>query len=274
VSSPVNIIAEIGINHNGDLQIAKQLIDTAAASGCDYVKFQKRSPDIAVPDHQKTIAKDTPWGQMSYLDYKHRLEFGKDEYDQIDQYCKSKNINWFASVWDIASADFMKAYGDLVKIPSALITNLELLKYVRTQFKTVIISTGMSTEEEIETAVNFGQPNVIMHSNSTYPCPVEDLNLKYITWLKEKYNRAVGYSGHEYGLTTTFATIPLGASWIERHITLDRTMWGSDQMASVEPIGFIKLVKGIRAIEKALKGNHPRTISQGELMKKKSLRHS
>jgi len=268
----VKIIAEIGINHNGDMSIAKHLIDTAVLSNCDYVKFQKRSPDIAVPDRQKQVMRDTPWGQMSYIDYKHRLEFSKEEYDEINRYCQLKGILWFASVWDMPSVDFMKAYGPIVKVPSPMITDIELLAYARQHFDKMIISTGMSTEAEIEAAIQHGNPDVIMHTNSTYPCPVEDLNLEYITWLKGKYGKEVGYSGHEYGLTTTFATIPLGASWIERHITLDRTMWGSDQMASVEPIGFIKLVKGIRAIEKALSGNHARVISQSEQIKKESLR--
>ncbi len=272
MSDKVYIIAEIGINHNGDLSIAKQLIDTAVQSGCDYVKFQKRRPDISVPKSQKQLIKETPWGQMSYIDYKHKLEFSQAEYDEIDAYCRSKQIKWFASVWDKPSADFMKQYGSLSKIPSAMITDLELLAYARKSFDQLIISTGMSTEAEIETAVQHSDPDIIMHTNSTYPCPVEDLQLEYISWLQEKYKRVVGYSGHEYGLITTFATVALGVRWIERHITLDRTMWGSDQMASVEPIGFIKLVKGVRAIEKALTGNHARTLSPGELAKKESLR--
>jgi len=272
VSDKVHIIAEIGINHNGDLNIAKELIDKAVQAGCDYVKFQKRSPDLSVPERQKNILKQTPWGQMSYIDYKHRLEFGRAEYDAIDAYCQKKDIKWFASIWDKPSADFMKPYGSLSKVPSAMITDLDLLTYARQLFDILIISTGMSTETEIEAAVQHGNPDVIMHSNSTYPCPVQDLRLKYISWLQEKFQRAVGYSGHEYGLTTTFATIALGVTWIERHITLDRTMWGSDQLASVEPIGFIKLVKGVRAIEKALTGDVARTLSPGELLKKESLR--
>jgi len=270
----IQIIAEIGINHNGDLNIAKQLIEKAKGTGFDYVKFQKRSPDICVPEHKKTEMVETPWGNITYLDYKHKIEFGKEEYDQIDEYCKEIGISWFCSVWDLDSARFMLPYADHVKIPSALITDSDLLKYCREHFKKVIISTGMSTEDQIETAVNYAKPDVIMHTNSSYPCPVEHLNLNYINWLQEKYNAEIGYSGHEYGLVTTFATVSLGVTWIERHVTLDRTMWGSDQLASVEPIGMLKLVKGVRAIEAALGGDHKRDILPGEELKLKSLRKS
>lgn len=266
------IIAEIGINHNGDLNLCKKLIDSAVLAGCDYVKFQKRNPDVCVPEEQKSKIKSTPWGEMTYLDYKYKVEFGKKEYDEIDRYCKEKGIGWFASVWDKDSVDFMANYGNITKIPSALITNKQLIKYARKKFDYLIISTGMSTEEEIEQCVSNCNPDVIMHTNSTYPSPINELNLEYIYWLKAKYNKEVGYSGHEYGLVTTFATIPMGATWIERHITLDRTMWGSDQIASIEPGGLIKLVKGIRDIEKALGGNNPRKLLSSELSKRESLR--
>ncbi len=267
----VKIIGEIGINHNGDLELCKKLIDSAVLAGCDYVKFQKRNPDVCVPEEQKSRLKSTPWGDMTYLEYKHKVEFGKEEYDEIDRYCKEKGIGWFASVWDKDSVDFMINYGNITKIPSALITNKELVEYTREKFDYLIISTGMSTEDEVETAVLTCTPDVIMHTNSTYPSPIEELNLEYIHWLK-KFGTEVGYSGHEYGLVTTFATIPMGVTWIERHITLDRTMWGSDQMASVEPAGLIKLVKGIRDIEKALGGNNPRILLNSELSKRESLR--
>lgn len=269
------IIAEIGINHNGDLNICKQLIDAAVLAGCDYVKFQKRNPDICVPEDQKHKMKSTPWGEMTYLEYKHRIEFGKEEYDVIDAYCAEKGIGWFASVWDKDSVDFMCQYTTVAKIPSALITNKGLCEYARSRFLTLMISTGMSTEEEIQLAVLYSQPDVIMHTNSTYPSPIKELNLNYITHLKNKYEEAeIGYSGHEYGLTTTFATIPLGVEWIERHITLDRTMWGSDQLASIEPGGLIKLVKGIRDIELALGPDMPqdRILFPSELSKRKTLR--
>lgn len=268
----VKIIGEIGINHNGDLDLCKRIIDAAVLAGCDYVKFQKRNPDVCVPEEQKSKPKSTPWGEMTYLDYKYRVEFGKEEYDEIDRYCKEKGIGWFASVWDKDSVDFMSQYNNISKIPSALITNKELVEYARSKFDYLIISTGMSTEDEIEKAVEYSSPDVIMHTNSTYPSPINELNLEYITWLKNKYNKEVGYSGHEYGLVTTFATIPMGVTWIERHITLDRTLWGSDQVASVEPAGLIKLVKGIRDIEKSLGGNSERKLLQSELSKRKSLR--
>lgn len=267
----VKVIGEIGINHNGDLDICKKIIDAAVLAGCDYVKFQKRNPDVCVPEEQKTKPKSTPWGEMTYLDYKYKVEFGKEEYDEIDRYCKEKGIGWFASVWDKDSVDFMSQYNNISKIPSALITDKELVEYARSKFDYLIISTGMSTEDEIKLAVEYSNPDVIMHTNSTYPSPINELNLEYIHWLK-KYGKEVGYSGHEYGLVTTFATVPMGVTWIERHITLDRTMWGSDQVASVEPAGLIKLVKGIRDIEKALGGNSERQLLQSELSKRKSLR--
>jgi len=268
----IKLIAEIGINHNGSLALAKQLIDEAVVAKFDYVKFQKRTPDICVPEHQKNEPRETPWGTISYLDYKHKLEFSKEEYKEINSYCIERGIKWFASVWDIPSAEFMSTFVSIAKIPSAQLTNLDLLKRSRQLFDTLIISTGMSTEAEIKTAIKIATPDVVMHTNSTYPSPVEHLNLDYIRWLIDTYTIDVGYSGHEYGLTTTFATVPMGVKWIERHITIDRTMWGSDQLSSVEPIGMIKLVKGVRAIEKALGGYGPRSLLTGELSKKEKLR--
>lgn len=267
------IIAEIGINHNGDIELAKRLIDAAIISGCDFAKFQKRTPDICVPEAQKQKPRETPWGTIPYIDYKKKIEFEKEEYDQLYDYVKNKPIEVFASVWDIPSVDFMRQYGGPMKIGSALITDLDLCKYARDNTGTLIISTGMSTEEEIEQCIKVCNPDVIMHTNSTYPSPVEELNLEYITWLKNKWpNKEIGYSGHEYGLVTTFATIPMGCTWIERHLTLDRTMWGSDHLASVEPQGFMKLVKGIRDIEKAMGGNQSRICLGKELSKRESLR--
>ena len=268
-----NIIAEIGINHNGSLETTRDLIDVAKVAGCDYVKFQKRTPSICVPEEQQNKIKSTPWGDMTYIKYKNRIEFWEDEYSEIDKYCDSVGIKWFASVWDIPSVDFMVKYTNIGKIPSALITNLPLVEYARSKFDTLLISTGMSTEYEVEEAVRVGNPDVIFHTNSSYPSRIEELNLNYIPHLKEKFpDAAIGYSGHEYGLVTTFATIPMGAEWIERHITLDRTMWGSDQMASVEPQGLIKLVKGIRDIEKSLGTGGPRMIFGSEMEKMRSLR--
>jgi N-acetylneuraminate synthase len=267
------IIAEIGINHNGSMETTKRLIDVAAVAGCDYVKFQKRTPDLCVPEHQKSKIRETPWGSIPYIEYKKKIEFEKEEYDKISAYCKDKGIEWFASVWDLPSVDFMAQYTTIGKIPSALINDNELLSYARKNFKTLLISTGMSTEEEVVEAVRVGNPDVIFHTNSSYPSNIEELNLNYISHLKELYpNKQIGYSGHEFGLITTFATIPMGAEWIERHITLDRTMWGSDQMASVEPHGLIKLVKGIRDIEKSLGSKGPRRLLKSELKKRNSLR--
>jgi len=271
--SSVKTIAEIGINHNGDTWIAKRLIDVATVAGCDYVKFQKRTPDICVPEAQKNKMRSTPWGEMKYIDYKKRVEFEKAEYDELYDYVKEKPIELFASVWDKPSVDFMSGYTGITKIPSALITNLELCRYARDNSETLIISTGMSTEEEIGTCISVCNPDIIMHTNSSYPSKIEELNLSYIHHLKKKYpNKEIGYSGHEYGLVTTFATVAMGVTWVERHITLDRSMWGSDQLASVEPIGLMKLTKGIRDIEKSIGVTGPREVLGSELDKRKSLR--
>lgn len=268
------IIAEIGINHNGDMNIAKQLILLAKASGCDYAKIQKRDPDVCVPEHQKSLIRDTPWGKLTYLEYKKKLEFSEEQIVELLEYSNSLNIKFFASVWDKPSVDLMAKYTDIGKIPSALITDLELCSYSRNKFKTLIVSTGMSSEEEVVAVINACDPDVIMHTNSTYPCPVEDLNLNYIKHLQQCYpDKQIGYSGHEYGLVTTFAATALGATWIERHVTLDRTMWGSDQQSSVEPSGLLKLVKGVRDVEKALQYTvGPRTEFPKESAKKLSLR--
>ena len=270
------IIAEIGINHNGSLETAKKLIDIAAVAGRNAVKFQKRNPDVCVPDHQKDIPRDTPWGTMSYIDYKHRMEFGKEEYDEINEYCKDKGIEWSASPWDMDSLEFLLEYDiPFLKIPSAMITNEELMRASARSGKEVIFSTGMSTLEETDQAVQWMREEKadfsILHCNSTYPAPLEDLNLKCIETLRERYDCEVGYSGHEFRLGTTVASVYLGATIIERHITLDRTMWGSDHLASVEPQGLIKLVKGIRELEIALGDGHKR-VTDGELPVRKKLR--
>ena len=270
------IIAEIGINHNGSLETAKKLIDIAAVAGCNAVKFQKRNPDVCVPDHQKDIPRDTPWGTMPYIDYKHRMEFDQEEYDEIDRYCKEKNIEWSASPWDMDSLEFLLQYDiPFIKIPSAMITNEKLMRESARSGKEVIFSTGMSTLEETDQAVEWmreeGADFSLLHCNSTYPAPLEDLNLKCIQTLKERYGCEVGYSGHEFRLGTTVASVYLGATIIERHITLDRTMWGSDHLASVEPQGLIKLVKGIRELEIAL-GDGNKRVTDGELPVRKKLR--
>ena len=266
----IYIIAEIGINHNGDLAIAKKLIDIAKVAGCDVVKFQKRNPDVCVPEHQKTVMRDTPWGKMTYLEYKYKVEFEKKEYDEIDTYCKNKQIDWTASPWDLDSLNFLNKYDvPFIKIPSALLTDIELIKESTKTGKKIIISTGMSTIEEIDTAVdaikeiNSNASYAILHCNSTYPAPNDELNLKCIQTLKDRYKCEVGYSGHEFGLTTTIASVCLGATIIERHITLDRTMWGTDQMCSVEPQGLIKLVRGVRELNNAL-GDGVKIVTETE----------
>ena len=268
------IIAEIGINLNGDLEAAKKLIDIAGIAGCDSVKFQKRNPDVCVPEHQKGKLRETPWGRMTYLQYKKRIEFGKDEYDIIDEHCKDRGIKWSASPWDLDSMDFLDKY-DLpyIKIPSALLTDNNLLDRCRYSGKKIILSTGMSTMEEIDKAVEtiHNCDYALLHCNSAYPAPNKDLNLNCITMLKEKYNCEVGYSGHEFGLTTTIASICMGATIIERHITLDRTMWGTDQMCSVEPQGLIKLVRGIRELEEAL-GDGVKVVTEKEMLIRDKLR--
>lgn len=257
------IIAEIGINHNGDLKNALRLIDIAAAAGCDAVKFQKRNPDVCVPEHQKNVMRDTPWGQMTYLDYKYKVEFEAPEYNAIAAHCEMHGIEWSASPWDMDSLEFLKQYDvPFLKIPSAMLTNDELLEGCVASGKRVIFSTGMSTKEEIDHAVAVlrkaklvhNNPHKIglLHCNSTYPAPINELNLSGIQTLQQEYSDfEIGYSGHEFRLGTTVAAVYLGASIIERHITLDRQMWGSDHLASVEPQGLFKLVSGIRELEEA-----------------------
>lgn len=269
-----HIIAEIGINHNGSLDICKKLIDVAALAGCDSVKFQKRNPDVCVPEHQKSVMRETPWGTMTYLDYKYRVEFEKPEYDEIDKHCKEKGIEWSASPWDLDSLEFLAQYDiPYIKIPSAHLTNIPLLEASMATGKRVIASTGMSTLEEIDKAVEVLKKGdfALLHCNSTYPAPLEELNLNCIKTLKERYNCEVGYSGHEFRLGTTVASVYLGATILERHITLDRTMWGSDHLSSVEPQGLIKLVKGVRELETSL-GDGVIGVTEGEKKVRKKLR--
>ncbi|MFU8827226.1 MAG: N-acetylneuraminate synthase family protein [Brevefilum sp.] len=253
--NPTYIIAEIGINHNGRVEIAKELIKAAADAGVDAVKFQKRTPDLCVPDHQKDQMRETPWGYITYLDYRYKVEFGQDEYEQIDAYCKALGIDWLASCWDRESLDFIEAFNPPAhKVPSALLTDHELLRAFKATGTPVILSTGMSTMGEIKEAVDIlGVDNLLIcHTTSSYPCPPEELNLKMIQTLREAFDCPIGYSGHEVGLVTSVIAVGLGACLVERHVTLDRAMWGSDQAASVEPQGVRTLVKYIRVTEKAL----------------------
>lgn len=252
---PVFIVAEIGLNHNGNLDTAKHLIDAAVLSGCDAVKFQKRTPELCVPVEQRDVLRETPWGVMSYLEYRYRVEFDGDDYADIDCFCRERGIVWFASAWDETSVDFLERFSPAChKVASASLTDHSLLRHIRDTGRPIILSTGMSTMDEIEAAVRVvGTDNVLItHATSTYPCPPEELNLRMIQTLHETFDCPIGYSGHEVGLQTTYAAVTLGACLVERHITLDRAMWGSDQAASVEPHGFVRLVRDIRVIERAL----------------------
>ncbi len=271
----VYVIAEIGLNHNGDIEIAKQLINVAASAGCNAVKFQKRTPEVCVPDDQKNIERDTPWGRMSYLDYRYKVEFEKEEYLIIDEYCKKKNIEWFVSTWDNESVDQMEDIGVCgYKVPSACITDLGMLNRLNKTNKPIIISTGMSTLEEIDVAAKSFNSDLlsILHCTSSYPCNNDEVNLNMIHELKKMYpENVIGYSGHESGLQISVAAVAMGAKIIERHITLDRTMWGSDQAASVEPEGLRKLVRDIRVVESAL-GDGKKVIYESEKSSREKLR--
>ncbi len=272
---PAFVIVEIGINHNGSLDVAKQLIEGAALAGCDAVKFQKRTPDVCVPPDQRNIERDTPWGRMTYIDYRYKVEFGRGEYMEIDKCCKTHGIFWFASCWDEDAVDFMEQFDPpCYKAASASLTDLLLLKKTIETGRPLIISTGMSTMDEIDQAVlELGHHNLLIaHTNSTYPCPVEELNLRMIQTLKTAYpDIPVGYSGHEVGLSTTWASVALGATFVERHVTLDRSMWGSDQAASVEISGMQRLVSNIRDIEKAM-GDGVKRVYDGEVAARIKLR--
>ena len=271
---PVFITAEIGINHNGDLSIAKRLIDVAVMAGCDAVKFQKRTPEKAVPPEYQDVKRDTPWGIISYLEYRHKVELGNNDYLEINHYCKDKGILWYASCWDEESVDFVEQFSPpCYKAASASLTDLPLLEKMHATGKPLIISTGMSTFEEIHITVDaLGEKNLLIaHSTSTYPCPSDELNLSMINTLNSKFDCPIGYSGHEVGLQTTYAAVVLGASFIERHITLDRAMWGSDQAASVEPWGLMRLVRDIRVIEEAL-GDGVKRVYESEQKARTRLR--
>ncbi len=272
---PVYVTGEIGINHNGDLENAFALIDAAADAGCDAVKFQKRTPEICTPRDQWDIERDTPWGRMTYIDYRHRVEFDEDGYRAIDEYAKKRGIAWFASPWDVESVAFLEKFDvPCYKVASASLTDDELLRAMRATGRTVILSTGMSTPKQIRHAVEvLGSDNIVLcHATSTYPAKAEELNLRMIHTLQAEYpNVPIGYSGHETGLQTTLAAVALGAAFVERHITLDRAMWGSDQAASVEPQGLTRLVRDIRTIEESL-GDGVKKVYESELGPMKKLR--
>jgi N-acetylneuraminate synthase len=273
---PTFIVAEIGINHNGDLDIAKQLIDVAKWAGADAVKFQKRTPELCVPEDQKDKMRETPWGYITYLEYRLRIEFDKKEYREIDRYCKEKGMMWFASPWDEQSVDFLEEFQPVCyKIASASLTDDVLLKRLKETGRLLILSTGMSTMEDIRKTVDFlGLDNLmIAHTTSTYPCEPEELNLRMIPTLREEFPVPIGYSGHEVGLVPSTIAVSLGACLVERHITLDRALWGSDQAASVEPGGLRRLVKYIRVTEQSL-GDGVKRVYESEKPSLKKLRRS
>ena len=264
---PCYVIAEIGINHNGDMEVAKQLIHVAATAGCDAVKFQKRTPELCVPLAQRSIMRETPWGLMSYMDYRYRVEFDLDDYKEIDAYCREQKIDWFASCWDNPSVDFIEQFDiPCYKVASATLNNESLLKHTRDTGKPLLVSTGMSTLADIEHVVDtIGDENLILlHTVSTYPAEYSELNLRAIYTLRDRFKVPIGYSGHETGIPSSVAAVAMGACVMERHITLNRAMWGSDQAASLEPNGITRLVRDIRLIETSM-GTGEKTVAEREL---------
>lgn len=273
---PTYVVAEAGINHNGSLDDARALIDAAAHAGADAVKFQKRTPELCVPPEQRELKRETPWGYITYLEYRYKVEFDEAAYRAIDRHCRARGITWFASVWDEPSVDFLEAFDPpCYKIPSASLTDRALLEHVRRTGRPLILSTGMSTLEEIQQAVELlGTQNlVITHATSTYPCEPQELNLRMIDTLRSLFPCPIGYSGHEVGLVASAVAVAMGACMVERHITLDRALWGSDQAASVEPGGFERLVKYIRVTEQAL-GDGVKRVYDSELPSLRKLRRA
>tara|TARA_R100000664_G_C2749204_1_gene136607 strand:+ start:171 stop:1022 length:852 start_codon:yes stop_codon:yes gene_type:complete len=269
-------IGEIGINHNADMTVIKKLIDATHACNWDCAKFQKRNPDICVPEHQKSKMRDTPWGRMSYIDYKHKIELGSHEYDYINFYSKRKPIDWSASVWDMDSLNFLMNYElPFIKIPSAMMTNEELVTECAKTQVPLIMSTGMSTLQEVDDAVNSVLKHtdnlVLMHTNSSYPTPISELNLSLIPFLAERYDCVIGYSGHEQDLEPSVVAAVLGAKVIERHITLSHDMWGTDQKASLEVVAMDMLYKRIKNIN-IMMGSGEKAVTKSEVAVRKKLR--
>ena len=272
---PAYVIAEIGINHNGELDIAKKMIDAAVHAGANAVKFQKRTPDVATPFEQKNQMRETPWGYITYLEYRHKVEFNEEQYREIDDYCRERKIDWMVSLWDEPSVDFMEKFDTpAYKVPSASLTDFNLIRKARATGRPLILSSGMSTMEQIKKGIEVaGEKDlVMMHCTSTYPCEPEELNLKMVETLRREFpNLPIGYSGHEVGLVPTAIAIAFGTCVVERHLTLDRAMWGSDQAASVEPAGFERLVKYIRVAEASL-GDGVKRVYESEKGSMKKLR--
>jgi N-acetylneuraminate synthase len=271
---PAYIVAEIGVNHNGSVEIAKDLIRQAHHTGVDAVKFQKRTPELCVPRDQWEIMRETPWGYISYIEYRRRMEFQNEEYREIEKFCNDLGMPWFASVWDEPSIEFLEAFDPICyKVPSASLTDHNLLRCLRDTARPVILSTGMSTIEQIRDAVKIldMEKLVLTHATSTYPCEPGELNLNVIESLRQEFPCPIGYSGHEVGLITSVVAVALGACMVERHITLDRAMWGSDQAASVEPQGFERLVKYVRVTEQSL-GDGVKRVYESEIPSLRRLR--
>jgi len=272
---PSYVIGEIGLNHNGSVDLAKRLIDVAADAGAQAVKFQKRTPAISTPEHMKNVLRETPWGEMTYLEYRYRVEFDREQYIEIGDHATLRGMDWFASPWDVPAVEFLEDLNVVAhKVASASLTDLDLLAALAATGKPVILSTGMSTMQQVDAAVEvLGTDNlVILHATSTYPLPPEEANLRMIPALRAAYpGIPIGYSGHERGLQISLAAVALGAAAVERHITLDRAMWGSDHAASLEPTGFEHLVRDIRVIEQAM-GDGIKRVFPGELAPMAKLR--
>lgn len=271
---PVYVVAEIGINHNGSVDVARRMVDVAVGAGCDAVKLQKRTPEACVPRDQWDRLRETPWGVVSYIEYRRRVELPDEDFARVARYCEERGIDWFASSWDEEALDFVETLSPPChKLASASLTDADLLARHRATGRPLIVSTGMSTMEEIRAAVGSVDRErlLLVHSTSTYPCPPEELNLRMIGTLEDEFAVPIGYSGHEVGLQTTLAAVALGACYVERHVTLDRTMWGTDQAASVEPHGFARLVRDIRVIERAM-GDGVKQVYPSELPSRQKLR--
>jgi len=271
------LIAEIGINHNGDVEIAKKMISMAKRCGWDAVKFQKRNLDVCIPEHMWEKRKYTPWGEMSYYEYKKHLEFSEDDFNEIDKFCKHMDIQWFASAWDEDSQVFLDNYNlKYNKVASAMLTHIPLLKHIARKGKKTFISTGMSSWEDIDNAINIFVeekcPYVLMHCVGLYPCPNDRLNINMINKLRERYDCEVGYSGHSPGAIDAIVASVLGAKYIEKHVTLDRTMWGSDHAASIEEHGMEYIRKHCDNVDIML-GNGKRILTKKEMDVASKLRY-
>ena len=275
--SDIFFIGEIGINHNGSMELAKQIIDMAVFCSVDAVKFQKRTPELSVPERMRDRIRETPWGEMTYLEYKQRIEFGKNEYDEIDRYCRKQGILWTASPWDLPSLEFIESYDvPFHKVPSALLTHREMLERLAELGKPIFLSTGMSTHEEISRAMEVlkGCQLVLFHCNSSYPSRDDELNLDCIPTLQELYpDTIVGYSGHEQGISPSLVAATLGAGVIERHITTDRALWGTDQGASIDFSGLRRLVRDLKKLP-LWRGDGIKRVTESEALVREKLRNT